>query len=351
MFNSSITAVVAPFAVRCRLALLIAGCVLGWIGCEQSPPAAPQPAAGTAAPSSTGSNGKVAPTPEKAPDSDAADDSSRTVEDDSSDTSSGVSTASDDDSMPDGDEPVTDDDGLKHLRDAVDADNTELPDEAAAQPFVPESYVLGEETLLVDPEGLVRLDPDSNVWVDKEHKRVVMAGEICRRDAVLEMFACLKGTKEHESVVSVHTKAMFVHAALLAVGATPGHPVQFQPEYVAAEGPEIDVTVLWKDDEGERHEARAQDWVRSRTTGEALDAPFVFGGSGFWKNEKTGDEYYLAESGDFICVSNFPSAMLDLPIESSAQKDSELFEPFTERIPAEKTKVTLILAPKIKAED
>ena len=36
------------------------------------------------------------------------------------------------------------------------------------------------------------------------------------------MFAVTKGTKEHEAVVSVNTKAYVVHAALLAVGAESG---------------------------------------------------------------------------------------------------------------------------------
>ncbi len=41
----------------------------------------------------------------------------------------------------------------------------------------------------------------------------------------------------------------------------------------------------------------------------------MFGGSGFWVNKETGEKHYMAKSGDFICVSNFPTAMLDLPVE------------------------------------
>jgi hypothetical protein len=52
-------------------------------------------------------------------------------------------------------------------------------------------------------------------------------------------------------------------------------------------------------------------------TGKPLEYPWVFAGSGFWVDETTGEKSYLAESGDFICVSNFPSAMLDLPVASS----------------------------------
>ena len=70
-----------------------------------------------------------------------------------------------------------------------------------------------------------------------------------------------------------------------------------------------------------------------------------FAGSYFWKDEETGKEYYQAEGGDFICVSNFSTAMLDIPVESS-QSDAELmFEAFTERIPPRGTPVRLTLKP------
>jgi hypothetical protein len=54
---------------------------------------------------------------------------------------------------------------------------------------------------------------------------------------------------------------------------------------------------------------------------------------------------YLANDGDVICVSNFDTGMLDLPVESS-QKNAELdSEAWTERIPPVETKVTIILEP------
>ncbi|MHB1034713.1 MAG: YdjY domain-containing protein [Pirellulales bacterium] len=198
-----------------------------------------------------------------------------------------------------------------------------------------------------DRPGLKRLDPKFGVWIDPKKKQVIMAGEIACRQGPLEMFACLKGTKEHESVVAVRTKAFIVHAALLAIGAEPGSPVKFQPEYQPARGPEIEVTVVWKDAKGKRHETRAQEWVRNVKTGKAMTEPWVFGGSNFRLDEVTGKKQYQAEGGDFICVSNFPSAMLDVPVASSSSNDDLMFEAFTERIPPRGTAVELILTPKL----
>ena len=201
---------------------------------------------------------------------------------------------------------------------------------------------------LVDkPDRLKLLHPYYPVWFDPDGKQVVMVGAVCQREVPLELFACLKGSKEHESVVVVASKAYVVHAGLLATGAEAGNPVQFYPEYVPARGTEIEITVVWKDQQGRRQRARAQDWIRDATTQKAMAHPWVFAGSRFSKDETTGEQFYHADGeGDLICVSNFPSAVLDLPIKSSDSDASLLFEAFTERIPPRGTAVTLILAPK-----
>ena len=165
---------------------------------------------------------------------------------------------------------------------------------------------------------------------------------------MLEMFAVPKGTKEHESVVSLNTKAQVVHAALLAVGAVPGTTVKYRPAYTAATGPKVEVLVYWTDDKGQQQKARAQDWVRDIKTRKAMDVPWVFAGSGFYTDEATKKQYYLAEAGDLICVSNFPDATMDLPIESTDSNDALEFEAFTEHIPPRGTKVSVVLAPEIE---
>ena len=177
---------------------------------------------------------------------------------------------------------------------------------------------------------------------------MILDGEVCLRRGQLEMFACIRGTKEHESVVSLNTQAFLAHAALLSLGAEAGTPVQFQPMYVPASGTEVEITMHWIDARGKRHKARAQEWIRDLDTKKAMKHPWVFAGSGFWTDPTTGTRYYQAEGGDFICVSNFPSAMLDLPIESTQANEGLLFEAFTERIPPVGTKVRLVLAPKVE---
>ena len=197
-------------------------------------------------------------------------------------------------------------------------------------------------------EQLVRLSKEHEVWIDRTDKTVIVGGQVCLREGALEMFACPKATKEHESVVSVNSKAFMIHAGLLAVGAKPGAAAKFVPDYVPARGDEIDVVVVWEDRLGEKREIRAQEWIRQAGTDNTLEHPWVFVGSQFWTDPNSGKRYYQAESGDMICVSNFATAMMDLPIPSSQANDALLFEAFTERIPPRGTKIKLLLRLKAK---
>ncbi len=205
---------------------------------------------------------------------------------------------------------------------------------------------------LVDrPEDLQRLDPVKPLWFDKAKKRVVMVGRVVQNNVPLEVFACIKNTKEHEAILSVDVKAAAVHAALLAAGANPGRPARWDPKYMPPEGTEIDITVVWKGPDGKVHTARAQEWVYDTQKKAPMEYPWVFAGSGFFEDPDTKQRYYLAEGGDFICLSNFPGAMLDVPIESTDADASLMFQANKERIPSRGTPVTIILTPKLSGKD
>lgn len=257
--------------------------------------------------------------------------------------------------------------------------------------------------------AVVPLNPQGTVLLDAAGKRLLLKSEVCLREGLLEMLVCLKQTKEHESVLSVDTKAQIVHAGLLALGLEPGKPVQFVPEYKAASGPKLQVHLTWEDAAGKTQRVPAQKWVRNSTKRywlakldpapkdlqipvdsdlrwdanqqellwygamnekqrdealkyskdagyrkailnffeqtrlKELTAPWVFSGSHFYTDKKTGETFYQAESGDLICVANFATATIDLAINSSAQADELMWEAHTERIPPVGTKVTIEL--------
>lgn len=83
-----------------------------------------------------------------------------------------------------------------------------------------------------------------------------------------------------------------------------------------------------------------------RTRSRAMDADWVFAGSGFTTDESTGRKIYLAESGDVICVANFPSATIDVAEKSSAVgQESLLYEAWTEKVPPIGTAVRIEISP------
>ncbi len=197
--------------------------------------------------------------------------------------------------------------------------------------------------------GLKRISKTERIWLDAKNKLIVIDGSIALTEGPLEMFACPRRSKEHESVVAVDCKSSTAHAALLAIGAEEGKPVRYNEmgeiEAVAT-GTEVDVYALWKNPEGVRQSTRAQDWVRNGKDGKSLTYPWVFVGSAFSRDEETKRSFYLADAGEFICVSNFTTATMDLPIASSDKDAARMFEAFAERIPVRGTPIRLVLIPK-----
>ncbi|HEY1065864.1 MAG TPA: YdjY domain-containing protein [Pirellulales bacterium] len=208
---------------------------------------------------------------------------------------------------------------------AAEAKPAETPAEGAA-PAAP----------LRDAQGRIKLSPQYEVWLDPKAKELHVAGEVCLVSGQLEMLVTRKKTKTHESVVAVDCEAKVIHAGLMALGAEPGHTVRFAPQYESATGTEIGVFFRWTDGNGKEHTVPGQDWVRHVQTQRVMDSSFVFAGSLFTEGQ------YLAEQGDVVCVSNFPTAMLDLPVRSSDQASQLMFEAFAERIPPVRTPVTVV---------
>lgn len=133
------------------------------------------------------------------------------------------------------------------------ADDKNAPDKPASknQPAGSKSH----EPVPLNKQGTVLLDADG--------KRLLLKTKVCLREGVLELFCCLKQTKEHESILAIESEAFVIHTGLLALGAKPGSPVQFQPEYSAPKGTRVRIFCQWTDKEGKPHREPAEKWVRN----------------------------------------------------------------------------------------
>lgn len=200
------------------------------------------------------------------------------------------------------------------------------------------------ETINKSLGKLVKL-PQGEVWIDTKKKIVVIDGMIVLRKGALEMLACPPETKEHETIIQAQADSYIVHTALLMVGAKSGSPVVWEPKYKAANGTKVEIMVHWLDEKGKKKKLRGQQLIRNVKTKKAMTEDWVFAGSEFYTNPNTKKKHYMADSGEMICVANFTTAMMDLPIESSQSREGLIFEAFTENIPPIRTKVRLVLKP------
>jgi hypothetical protein len=248
-------------------------------------------------------------------------------------------------SKPSGGAANSDDPGA--MLSAAEPDAKQAKDDILPfNPYAEKSeFELRAEQAFADPADARLLVEDKRIWVDAKKKRVVVDGYVAISEGPLEMFACPVGTKEHESVVAVLADAQHVHTGLLAVGAVQGTPVEFVPQYRPATGQRIAIWVLWNDAEGKPQRKRAQEWVQQTGTDKQLEQDWVFAGSGFWTDPESGRKFYEADSGDLVCVSNFSTATLDLPVESSQSNAALVYSAFQGRVPEIGTPIRLVFMP------
>jgi hypothetical protein len=184
-----------------------------------------------------------------------------------------------------------------------------------------------------------------SLWFDSKEKRVVLRARVVLREGALEHLMCLKGTKEHEAIIATDAAPKAIHAALLATGADVGQPVQFVPKFEPPTGSAVKIEFLWRQD-GEVKRSDAREWVWDEKTKAPLRIDWVFAGSLIYEDTVTKKPRYAADEGDLITVANFASAILDLPIISSANDADRGFTANTAKIPSIGTEVFVFLSPR-----
>ena len=203
-----------------------------------------------------------------------------------------------------------------------------------------------------DNPKLEALQPDKewksmgrSLWFDGKTKRVVLKARVVLREGVLEHLLCLKGTKEHEAILATDAAPRQIHAVLLLTGAQPGHPVRFVPKFEPPTGTPIAIELRWRQD-GKALQSDARQWVKDEKANRPLVIDWVFGGSELFEDPVTKRPRYAADDGDLFTVANFGSAILDLPIASSANDADRVFSTNTEKIPPLGTEVFLVMGPR-----
>ncbi len=199
----------------------------------------------------------------------------------------------------------------------------------------------------------VKLGQNVFLEVQGERRLVRVNASVCLRQGQLEQLLTRTRTKEHEAILAADVDARDIHTALTLARAEPGKPVQFLPKFQPPTGTTIKVALEYTDPKNkERVRVPAQHWIRNMKSKKVLKYDWVFAGSVLIHDpmDKTKKPYYAANQGDLICVSNFDTALLDLPVNSTGDNDDLRFEAVTDRIPPVQTPVQVVLEPVLKSQ-
>ena len=156
---------------------------------------------------------------------------------------------------------------------------------------------------------------------------VDIEGKICLDKGMLELVACTKGTKEHESIVVIEARPMHIHTALLLLGAKPGNPAMRKPLDEQKEqwidippgGSAMDVLLVFPDKAGKLAEHPISEFItrssaesgvrREAAANKEVDRKFphtfLFAGSQL-VDDGPGPRKYLSDlSGNVISIATF----------------------------------------------
>jgi hypothetical protein len=202
------------------------------------------------------------------------------------------------------------------------------------------------------------------ITIKAEERCVDVDATICLSEGYLELVACTKDTKEHESILVIDAKAQHIHAALLLLGAKPGNPAMRKPINEEAtrwvdippRGNPVKVSLVFADGDGAMVEHPISDFITPSEDESGLPPAadeekaafpdtFVFAGSLFHGAGDGPQQYLCDDSGNVISVSTFGDELLCLSGMHAQDNAALSWQINTDKIPELGTKVTLRLRP------
>jgi hypothetical protein len=209
--------------------------------------------------------------------------------------------------------------------------------------------------------------------VNQEDRCVDLDATVCLKQGALELIACTKGTKEHESIVAVEARPIHIHTTLL-LGVPEGNPAMRKPldekgtrwSDVPPRGGAVNVFLVVKDKDGKTVERPISDFIkRSDHGGQGMPADtkgdknadrfpthtFLFAGSILHGDGEGPRRYLCDESGNVISIATFGDEVLCLPEVHSSDNGALMWSIDSTHLPAVSSKIILRLRPQAKPAD
>lgn len=201
------------------------------------------------------------------------------------------------------------------------------------------------------PSGIIHLAGGIECRLDS--REVLVPAFIAIDSGWIEQIACLRGTREHESIFVVECQPSLIHSALLMIGLESGVPGRwletmrgdrYEIERIPPTGAPVRIRVRFTDTEGCLVESSVEEMVMGSSDGTVFPpTPWMFCGSRFDREGR-----YVADySGSIIGFATFGDEVLGLPgvISDQVSVDAAVWEIRSEKVPAPGTPVSLVLTP------
>ena len=178
------------------------------------------------------------------------------------------------------------------------------------------------------------------IKLNLEERCIDVNATVCLHKGLLELVACTKGSKEHESILSIAARPMHIHTAMLLMGARPGTPAMkkvvdgARTRWVPVEpaGDPVRVLIVFPDSKGKPQEHPISKFISPAQPDEISGIPankklkifpasFLFAGSHLVENGPGPKEYVCEQSGNVISISTFGDELLCLPGIHGHQND------------------------------
>jgi hypothetical protein len=201
-----------------------------------------------------------------------------------------------------------------------------------------------------------------HITIDAEDRRVDVESQVCLSEGFLELIACGKDSKEHESLIMVEAKPSHIHAALLLIGAEAGNPAMRKPldeeatrwAHIPPRGQAVKISLVLPKEGGGTVERPVSDFIvptedetgLREAAGEDEKFPdtFLFTGS-FFHGEGEDRKYIADMSGHVISIATFGDEVFSLSEVHGQDNGSLAWQIKPESLPEIGTKVILRLRP------
>ncbi|MFC1714496.1 YdjY domain-containing protein [Candidatus Poribacteria bacterium] len=184
-------------------------------------------------------------------------------------------------------------------------------------------------------DGLYKL---GNLDLDLNSKTITMSGEVNMSYGLIELLACTRIGKLHESALVMDVQPIHLQTALILLGLEYGGGMRYQGDPLTPKGDRVRIWVEWDaNNQTERH--RAEELVFDRVKQSQMESTdWVFTGS------RMNNGAFMAQAvGTLITTFRDPDAIIDNPLPEGA--DDTVYIVNSQVTPPKGTDIRMIITP------